>query len=56
MPNNKGKKWTNSQVSELKKLAKQGITTPNIAKKLGRTSDAIYNKASDENISLKPKD
>lgn len=52
MPNNKGKKWTNRQVSELKRLAKKGTSTPQIAKKQGRTINAIYSKASDENILL----
>lgn len=56
MKNNKGKNWTKSDISQLKQLAKKGVYTTDIAKKIGRTIPAVYTKASDENISLKPKD
>lgn len=56
MRNRKGKEWTSSELKRLKEYAKQGKTTPSIANKLGRTTSAIYLKASEKNISLKPKD
>jgi len=51
-----GTEWTEKDLSELRRLAKQNIDTDIIAKKLQRTEKAIYNKASEEGISLKPKD
>ena len=51
---NSGKEWTKSDVQELKKLAKGNTPTRVMGLKLGRTPGAIYNKASAENISLKP--
>ena len=56
MRSKKGTEWSGSDVKKLKDLAKQGKTTPTIAKDLGRTKSAIYSKASEKNISLKPKD
>jgi hypothetical protein len=55
-PVNNGKNWTQTEESTLKKLAKQNVDTDDIAKKLGRTVDSVYKKASREDISLKPKD
>lgn len=55
-PVNNGKNWTQMEESTLKKLAKQNVDTDDIAKKLGRTVDSVYKKASREDISLKPKD
>jgi hypothetical protein len=49
------KQWTSKDVQTLKKNAST-LTTGEIAFKLGRTKNAIYNKASEEGISLKPKD
>lgn len=51
---NAGKPWTKEQVAELKTLAKQNTPTRVIGFKLGRSESAIQNKASDENVSLKP--
>lgn len=56
MGNRKGKEWSTSEVNKLKEYAKQGKSTPTIASKLGRTENAIYSKASEKHISLKPKD
>jgi len=51
---NSGKHWTLTEVQQLKKLANQNTPTRVIGSKLGRTKDAIYNKASEKNISLSP--
>ncbi len=53
-PSNHGKQWTAGNVSQLKQLAKQNTPTRVIGLKLGRTADAVSQKASQENISLKP--
>lgn len=51
---NSGKKWTSSEVSNLRHLAKENTPTRVIGLKLGRTEDSIRSKASEKNISLKP--
>jgi len=51
---NSGKNWTSSDVTQLKKLVSQNTPTRVIGLKLGRTPEAVYTKASDEKISLKP--
>ena len=51
---NSGKNWTQGDVDTLQKLADQNTPTRVIGLKLGRTPSAIYTKASDEDISLKP--
>ena len=56
MKSKKGKTWTKSDVNLLKKLARKGETTENMARKLGRTIYAVYNKAGKEKKSLMPKD
>jgi len=53
-PANHGKQWTNPQIAQLKKLVKENTPTRVIGLKLKRTPSAIYAKASDKNISLKP--
>jgi len=53
-PKNQGKQWTTTQVAQLKKLVRQNTPTRVIGLKLGRSEDAIYSKASAEDISLKP--
>ena len=53
-PPNHGKPWSAPQVKQLEKLADGNTPTRIIALKMGRTPDAIYGKASDENISLHP--
>ncbi len=51
---NKGTSWTEAEVEELRKLAKENTPTPLIANKLGRTEAAVHNKAQAEKISLQP--
>lgn len=51
---NSGKEWTDKDVSQLRKLAKGNTPTGVISLKIGRTKGAIYNKASEEDISLDP--
>lgn len=51
---NSGKQWTGKEVSQLRSLAKGNTPTGLIGLKLGRTKDAIYTKASQENVSLAP--
>ena len=50
------KKWTKQDETKLRQMARSNIDTDIIAKTLGRTKNAIYSKASELNISLKPKD
>jgi hypothetical protein len=49
-----GKQWTPADVSQLKQLAKQNTPTRFIGFKMGRTEDAVRNKASENDVSLKP--
>lgn len=51
---NKGKAWTKSDVSSLKKMASENTPTRVIGLKLGRTEGSVYSKASEEGVSLKP--
>lgn len=51
---NSGKPWTKEEVKQLEKLADQNTPTRVIGFKMGRTEDAVRNKASQEDISLKP--
>ena len=51
---NSGNPWTSKDVTQLKQLAKVNTPTRVIGLKLGRTPNAIYAKASDLNVSLKP--
>ena len=53
-PKNHGKPWTPNEVKQLKELAKGNTPTRVAGLKLGRTEHAIYGKASEEGISLKP--
>ena len=53
-PKNQGKKWSKTEVTKLKKLAKGNTPTGLIAYNLGRSESSVYSKASNENISLKP--
>jgi hypothetical protein len=53
-PSNSGKEWTQKDINVLKKLVKQNTPTGLIAYELERSKVAIYQKASEENISLKP--
>lgn len=51
---NSGKQWSKSEVKDLKQLANENTPTRVIGLKLGRTENAVYSKASDQGISLKP--
>jgi hypothetical protein len=53
-PSNHGKQWTSDDLSKLKQLAKVNTPTRVIGLKMQRTPDAVAQKASAENISLKP--
>jgi hypothetical protein len=53
-PKNSGKDWTPKEVSKLRKEANGNTPTRLIAHEHGRSERAIRDKASDENISLKP--
>jgi hypothetical protein len=51
---NSGKPWTAQDVKTLEKRAQQNTPTRVIGLKLGRTEDAVRNKASQEDVSLRP--
>lgn len=51
---NTGKPWTPQDVRELRQLARGNTPTRVIGLKLGRTADAVYQRASQEDISLRP--
>lgn len=53
-PKNSGKGWGKSDIQQLKQLAKGNTPTRLIAHKMGRSTGAVYNKAAEENVSLKP--
>jgi len=53
-PKNHGKGWTPGDVKALKQLAKENTPTRVMGLKLGRTPEAVQQKASQEDISLKP--
>lgn len=53
-PTNHGKPWTPADVRQLKEEARQNTPTRVLGLHLGRTPDAVYAKASEEGISLKP--
>ena len=51
---NTGKSWSSGDVSKLRELARENTPTRVIGLKLGRTENAVYNKASEKEIPLKP--
>jgi hypothetical protein len=51
---NSGTRWSTANVKQLKHLAKGNTPTRVIGLKLGRTPNAVYGKASEKGISLKP--
>jgi hypothetical protein len=53
-PKNHGQAWTPAQDKQLRELAKGNTPTRVIGLKLGRTEDAIRNRASEKNVSLRP--
>ncbi len=48
------KEWTDQEVRRLETLAAQNTPTRVIGLKLGRTENAVRQKASGENVPLKP--
>ncbi|MGD9548996.1 MAG: hypothetical protein AB7V45_15810 [Candidatus Krumholzibacteriia bacterium] len=53
-PSNHRKGWSDQDVRQLKDLAKQNTPTRVIGLKLGRTEDAVRQKAGENGASLKP--
>lgn len=51
---NTGKSWSTTEVKSMAGLAKQNTPTRVIGLQLGRSESAVYNKASEQGISLKP--
>ena len=51
---NTGKSWTQSEVTQLRRLARENTPTRVIGLKLGRTENSVRSKASSEGVSLKP--
>ena len=51
---NSGKPWSPIETKSLKSLAVGNTPTRVIGLKLGRSEGAVYNKASELNVSLKP--
>ncbi len=51
---NTGKPWTPRDVGELRQLARENTPTRVIGLKLGRTAGSVYQRASQEQISLRP--
>ena len=52
---NTGKRWTSTQIKQLRQLASQNTPTRVIGLKLGRTENAVRTKASEKGVSLKLK-
>ena len=55
-PPKHGQSWTKKDTHQIGVLARKGVDTDKIAKRLGRTKVAIYARASEEGISVRPKD
>lgn len=53
-PDNEGNPWSAADQAKLKQLAKENTPTRVIGLKLGRTESAVYSKAQELGISLKP--
>ena len=53
-PENDGGSWTSNDVAKLIQLASGNTPTRIIALKLGRTEGAVYSKAAEIGLSLKP--
>lgn len=51
---NAGSAWDSAEVASLKKLAAENTPTRVIGLKLGRSENSVRNKASENNVSLKP--
>lgn len=53
-PKNHGKSWSSAEEKQLRELARGNTPTRVIGLKLQRTPAAVYGKASDLGVSLKP--
>ena len=53
-PANAGKHWTRDDIAKLCQLARENTPTRIMGLKLGRTAEAVYGKAEDIGLSLKP--
>ena len=53
-PTNAGKHWTSDDIARLRQLARENTPTRVIAIKLDRTAEAVYEKANEICLSLKP--
>lgn len=53
-PKNSGKEWTPADDRKLDKLANGNTPTGLIAHELGRSESAVYSRASEIDVSLKP--
>jgi hypothetical protein len=53
-PKSHGKPWSDADLQKLRELARANTPTRVIGLKTGRTPAAVQQKASSENISLKP--
>ena len=51
---NPGRPWNDGDVRQLRQLARENTPTRVIGLKLGRTENAIYQRASEERVSLRP--
>lgn len=51
---NTGKPWTGIEIKSMQGLAAKNTPTRVIGLKLGRTESAVYSKASEQDVSLKP--
>jgi hypothetical protein len=51
---NSGKPWSGAEVKSLAGLAAKNTPTRVIGLKLGRSESAVYSKASEQGVSLKP--
>lgn len=51
---NTGKPWTGIEVKSMQQLAAGNTPTRVIGLKLGRSESAVYSKASEQGVSLKP--
>jgi hypothetical protein len=51
---NAGKHWSPGEVKQLRQLARENTPTRVIGLKLGRPEGAVYSKASEQRIPLKP--
>ena len=53
-PVNAGKHWTEDDIAKLRQLARENTPTRVMGLKLGSTAEAVYDKAEDIGLSLKP--